>query len=199
MIETNPHPAKNRGARVMIANHQSALDLMVGAALSSEGCLVVAKKEIIWIPFINLSWWALGFTRLDRSNPTRAINSLLELSRFIVQDQRSIWIMPEGTRYPAGEIGPFKKGAFHLAIQAQVPIYPVVLSGSGELLGKAGFFPKPGKIWIRFLPPVPTVGLSSHDVETLMNQVRTQMQQEYQTLQSQTKKEQEVVPLLQRF
>lgn len=181
---TNPSTIEGRASRVNISNHQSGLDMIVGAALSPEGIVVVAKKEIIYVPFINLGWWALDMLRIDRSNAKKAIESLSGVARKIARDKRTFWILPEGTRSPPGEVRQFKKGAFHIAIEAQAPIYPVVLSGSGELMSKKDFFVKPGVIRVRFLPPVETVGLTVKDVDSLVELVQGQVALAYRELRA---------------
>jgi 1-acyl-sn-glycerol-3-phosphate acyltransferase len=68
----------------------------------------------------------------------------------------SIAIAPEGTRSPTPIVGPFKKGAFHLAMQAGVPVVPVVIRNAGELMWRNSFWLRPGRIDVRVLPPIPT-------------------------------------------
>lgn len=178
----NPSTLEGRGSRVVVSNHQSALDMVVGAALAPEGVVVVAKKEIAYIPFINLGWWALDFIRIDRGNPKKAIQSLSGVAQKISSNRRSLWILSEGTRSPPGEVRAFKKGAFHIAIEAQVPVYPVAIYGTGELLSKKGYLPQPGLIQIQFLPPVETRGMTAQDVDALAGQVQRQVAEAYEAL-----------------
>ena len=180
---TNPSTVEGRAARVNVSNHQSALDTIIGAALSPDGIVVVAKKEIIYIPFINLGWWALSFIRIDRSNTKKAIQSLSGVAQKISDDKRTVWILPEGTRSPPGEIRQFKKDAFHLAIEAQAPVYPVVICGAGELMSKKDYFPKPGVVQIKFLHPVETCGMTAKDVDALVAEVQRQVTESYREMQ----------------
>jgi lysophosphatidate acyltransferase len=173
-----------RGARVIVSNHQSALDALVGAALCPPGVRVVAKKEIIWIPFVNIAWWALDFIRIDRGQSAKAIESLKRAATRLKKNQQTLWVLPEGTRSPAGQVGPFKKGAFHIAIEAQVPVLPLVIVGAGELLSKKGFLPRPGAIQVLYLPEHSTLGLTSSDVSGLTESVRTAILQAYQTVRA---------------
>jgi 1-acyl-sn-glycerol-3-phosphate acyltransferase len=168
---------------VNVSNHQSSLDMIVGAALSPDGIVVVAKKEIMYIPFINMGWWAHDFLRIDRGNAKKAIESLAGVARKIVQENRTFWILPEGTRSPPGEVRKFKKGAFHIAIEGKIPVYPVVLQGTGELLSKKDYFPKPGVVRVQFLPPVKTEGMTVNDVDALTAHVQSQMAEAYKCMQ----------------
>jgi 1-acyl-sn-glycerol-3-phosphate acyltransferase len=179
---TNPSTVEGRASRVNVSNHQSGLDLIVGAALSPEGIVVVAKKEIAYVPFINLGWWAFDFLRIDRSNAKKAIQSLSGLAQKIVNDKRTFWILPEGTRSPPGEVRQFKKGAFHIAIEAQVPVYAVVFYGAGELMSKKDIFPKSGVIQVKFLPPVETLGMTVKDVDALVDKVQRQVAEAYKEM-----------------
>jgi 1-acyl-sn-glycerol-3-phosphate acyltransferase len=187
LVFENPSNVESREARVNVSNHQSALDMILGAALSPEGITVVAKKEIIYVPFFNVGWWAMDFIRIDRGNSKKAIESLFQVARKITSEKRTVWILPEGTRSPPGEVRAFKKGAFHLAIQAQVPIYPSVFYGTGELLSKSDLIPKRGVIRVRYLPPVETKGMTAKDVDTLVANVQKQVAEAYEAMKSESK------------
>merc|ERR550534_975082 len=92
----------------------------------------------------------------------------------------TIWIFPEGTRYHGKGMLPFKKGAFHLAVQAQVPIIPVIFSCFHNFYDKRKFFfQTPGEFTIEALPPIETAGLTIDDVPDLMTRVRKDMMDTY--------------------
>lgn len=169
------HTFREPGARVVICNHESGLDILWCAAFTCPGALGIGKKEVIWVPLLNLAWWGLRFIRIDRKNHVRALAALHGVSELIVRDSRTLVMAPEGTRTADGKMGPFKKGAFHIAIEAQVPIHPVVVAGAFELMPKGQFSMTPGVIRIRFLPPVSTQGLSSDQLNALVERVRAQM------------------------
>ena len=155
----NPSTFETIEARVVICNHQSTLDLPWGGYICPPSPVTIGKKEVIWIPILNLMFWALDFIRIDRANTAKALASLEGVADRIRKDRRSLVVAPEGTRSPTGELLPFKKGAFHIAIQAQAPIHPVVVHGAFECLPKSRFLPVPGDIYIQFLDPISTVGL----------------------------------------
>lgn len=150
----NPYPMTEREARVVIINHQSALDILWTAAIAPPAPTAIGKKEVIFIPIINVAWWAFGFIRVDRKNHAKALASLAGVGETIRREKRSLFIAVEGTRTYDGSILRFKKGAFHIAKEARAPIYPVVVDGAFQLLPRNGFFPKKGVIRLLFLPPV---------------------------------------------
>lgn len=163
------------GPKIVAFNHQSALDMIWSGAICPPRAMALGKKEIAFIPFINLAWWALDFRLVDRSNPSKARASLAQVAREISEDGRALMIAPEGTRSPDGELLPFKRGAFVVAVQSQAPIHPVVISGAYSLLPKSRFLPSPGVIRLRYLEPIPTAGLTVAGIDGLTEKVRGAM------------------------
>lgn len=150
----NANPMTERQGRVVIINHQSALDILWTAATAAPAPMAIGKKEVIFIPIINVAWWAFGFVRVDRKNHSKALAALAGVGEKIRNEKRSLYIAVEGTRTYDGNILPFKKGAFHIAQEAGAPIYPVVVDGAYQLLPRNGFFPKKGVIRLLYLSPV---------------------------------------------
>jgi 1-acyl-sn-glycerol-3-phosphate acyltransferase len=182
LVLLNENPFIHRKPRVVICNHQSALDLAWGAAICPPSPLVIGKKEIILVPFLNLAWWAFEFIRIDRKNPSRAIKSLEGVSMLLTRDSRSLFIAPEGTRTVDGRIAAFKKGAFHIAIQAQIPIYPILVEGAFEAMPKKSWIAKSGSIRLLFLPPIETQGKTIHDVSDFTESTRAQMISDFEKM-----------------
>lgn len=172
---TNASTLEDRRARIMVCNHESALDIMLFSAICPPCPLAIGKKEVIYIPIINLAWWAFKFVRIDRSNPKKAIASLQRVAEKIQHDSRTLVIAPEGTRTRNGKMLPFKKGAFHIAVQAQAPIYPVVISGAFELMPPHALLPKPGVVKLKFLEPINTKNLTVADVDRVAEETRRKM------------------------
>jgi 1-acyl-sn-glycerol-3-phosphate acyltransferase len=176
----NPSTIATREARVVITNHQSALDLLWGAAVCPPAPLAIGKREVAYVPILNLVWWALDFVRIDRSNSTTSVKALSEAGRKIKAGQRSLVIAPEGTRTPDGSILPFKKGAFHIARQAGVPIHPIVVASAFESMSKKSLMPRPGTIRVLFLPPVSAQEVrSARDESELIERIRGDMTRAY--------------------
>ncbi|KAK7470130.1 1-acylglycerol-3-phosphate O-acyltransferase [Stygiomarasmius scandens] len=159
---------------IFLCNHQSFLDILFVARMMPKRASIMAKKSIQWTPlgpFMVMS----GAIFIDRGNNTRAVRSLEAAGEFMKQARVGLWVYPEGTRH-SGEVHdllPFKKGAFHLAIQAGIPIVPIVTENYWRLYHR-GVFEK-GVVKIRVLPPVPTDGLTAKDVPALIERVRGQM------------------------
>jgi 1-acyl-sn-glycerol-3-phosphate acyltransferase len=147
-------------------NHQSALDLLSNAEIYPTNCIVIVKRALTKVPFFG---WivALGDNIfLERENRSKSIQQMAIARDKIQKKGLSVWIFPEGTRRNTGAIHPFKRGAFHLAIQAQVPIVPVVVSSYHGLVDLGRW--KAGHILVEVLPPQPTVGLNADDVDALI-------------------------------
>ncbi len=178
----NPSTLEDQVARVVVINHQSALDVLWAAAFCAPAPFAIGKKEVVWVPGLNLIWWAFDFIRIDRKNTQAAIRAMAGVAEKIRRERRTLYIAPEGTRTSTGQMLPFKKGAFHIAIQGQLPIYPVVVSGAYEALPKSRFIGYPGEIRVKFLEPVSTIGLGAGDVDALLARVRAEMEREFRSL-----------------
>ena len=100
----------------------------------------------------------------------------------MVADNRTIVISPEGTRSKNGELGEFKAGAFHMAIQTKAPVHPMVVAGAFELMPKSSWIPKPGTILLKFLPPIPTDDWSKETIESHIATTRDMMLKEYEQM-----------------
>src|SRR5690349_17138054 len=121
-------------AYVYMSNHQSHLDIPVlYATLPSATIRMLAKKELFQIPLWGHGLRAAEFIEVDRSNHTRAVQSI-EVAARLIRDGVSIWVAPEGTRSRDGRIGKLKKGGFHLALETETPIVPVAIRGTIEVL-----------------------------------------------------------------
>ncbi|MBK7623850.1 MAG: HAD-IB family hydrolase [Kineosporiaceae bacterium] len=143
------------GARpaIVVANHQSAIDPVVVASLLRGDFTVVAKKEARWDPRAVLGSVLLDPAFIDRSSSESARATLAQVADR-VRAGTSLLIFPEGTRSPTQTLLPFKKGAFHLAAQAGVPVLPVVLRNTGEVLPRHGHAIRAGVVQVQVLPPV---------------------------------------------
>ena len=184
VILENPSPFTTPKARICIVNHQSLLDLLWFGAIAPTGFTAIGKKELRAIFPINLAWWALKLHYIDRSNPTKAISSLNALAEDLVSEKRTAVISPEGTRCDDGEIGPFKKGAFHLACQCGIPLYPVIVAGAYELFPITAMLPLPGKIYVKFLDPIDTSDWTTDTLVEHVETTRNTMVEEYEALRT---------------
>jgi len=149
---------------VFVFNHQSKIDPVVVMKLLRQGWTGVAKKEARNIPGFGLLFQIAGVAFVDRGNTQQAKEALAPAVEKLRKDGISLALSPEGTRSPTPRLGPFKKGAFHIAMQAGVPMVPVVLRGAGDVMWRGSQTMRPGVIEVVVHPPVPT---DSWQVETL--------------------------------
>jgi len=143
----------SRQARVLSFNHGSTLDVPVGASLLPDGGVLAIKDEMKKVPFMGTALRALGSVFINRGNRDAAYASLETGVNRIQTETLQVLIAPEGTRSPDGSLGRFKRGAFHLAHGAQVPILPIVLHGCAAIWPLENFAPKAGQIYVDVLEP----------------------------------------------
>ncbi|MBB5708689.1 putative phosphoserine phosphatase/1-acylglycerol-3-phosphate O-acyltransferase [Sphingopyxis panaciterrulae] len=157
---------------VFIFNHQSKADVMILAKLIRRDMGAVGKKEIRDIPILGkLMEWG-GTVFVDRADGKSAIRAMEPLVDAIRQDGKSICIAPEGTRTLTPKLGAFKKGAFHLAMQAGVPIVPIVIHNATDVAPKNEFVMRPATVRVTVLPPVDTSGWSVRSLASHVREVR---------------------------
>jgi 1-acyl-sn-glycerol-3-phosphate acyltransferase len=162
---------------VYIANHQSTLDVPVLASVYPDGAVVIAKKEVRKIPLFGWLFDATGNILIDRADRKQAVGALKAVTDEMQRRNVSVWIFPEGTRgRQPGELLPFKKGAFQMAIAAQCPLVPVVMSPLQPVVDTRGRRIRPGRMEVHVLEPIPTRGLTQADLDTLLADARGQMQ-----------------------
>lgn len=155
------------GPYVIISNHQSSLDILGLMEILPDRCTILAKKELIYAGTVGLICWLGGIVFINRKKTTDAKSVMADAAKTMMDDQIRLWVFPEGTRNQRGDLLPFKKGAFHLAVQAQVPIVPVVFSSYNNFyLRKEKQF-KSGIIRLKILPKIETKGMTSDDVASL--------------------------------
>jgi putative phosphoserine phosphatase/1-acylglycerol-3-phosphate O-acyltransferase len=138
---------------VFIFNHQSGLDVAIVGSLIRHDLTGVAKQEAARDPRFAPIGFIVDVAYIDRSNSKQA-RAALEPAVRKLRDGVSIAIAPEGTRSPTQRLGPFKKGAFHLAMQAGVPIVPIVIRNAGDLMWRGSFVIRPGTVDVAVLPPI---------------------------------------------
>lgn len=156
------NPIKIEGAEysteraIYISNHASPIDIFLIMWLTPTGTVGIAKKEIIFYPLFGQLYVLANHLRIDRSNPTAAIESMKEAANAIVKNDLSLIIFPEGTRSKNGRLLPFKKGFVHLALQTRRPIVPIVLTGTHRAWRKGSLHVRPTPLTVRYLPPIRT-------------------------------------------
>ncbi|MFT4125381.1 MAG: HAD-IB family hydrolase [Gordonia sp. (in: high G+C Gram-positive bacteria)] len=157
---------------VFLFNHQSKLDMPVLIHLIRGEVTAVAKKEIRQLPVVGALLGAAGLTFIDRASAGKAIEQLEPAVRKLRDEGISVVVAPEGTRSATPRLGPFKKGPFHLAMQAGVPVVPIVLRNVGELMWRGAQLVKPGTVEVRVLPPVDTSAWRPETIAEHVEEVR---------------------------
>ena len=141
---------------VFVFNHQSKADVMILAKLIRKDIAGIGKQEIRSIPLFGRLMEYAGTVFVDRKNTSDAIKAMAPLVDVIRNEGKSVVMSPEGTRSLSPKLLPFKKGAFHLAMQAGVPMIPIVIHNAGDIAPKNEFVMRPGKVRVEVLPPVDT-------------------------------------------
>lgn len=150
---------------VFVFNHQSKADVIIIAKLLRRDIAGVGKKEIKKeTPVLGKVLELGGLVFIDRADGKSAINAMKPLVHVICNEGKSVVLAPEGTRTVSPNMAPFKKGALHLAMQAGVPIVPIVISNSGDVAPKGDFVFRSATVKVNVLPPVDT---SEWTVETI--------------------------------
>ncbi|BFM49889.1 1-acylglycerol-3-phosphate O-acyltransferase [Marinomonas sp. THO17] len=165
---------------VYVANHQNNFDLFTLAVVVPKGVVTVGKTSLRWIPFFGLLYWVSGNILINRNNRKKAIATIDQVVNSMKRTGLSIWMFPEGTRSRGRGWLPFKRGAFHAAVQAGVPVIPVVCSSTHDQVKLNRW--NNGKVIVEMLDPISTEGLHETDVVKLMKQCEEQMHQTQQRL-----------------
>ncbi|XP_027761603.1 1-acyl-sn-glycerol-3-phosphate acyltransferase alpha [Empidonax traillii] len=160
---------------VIVCNHQASLDLMGMVEVIPERCVPIAKKELLYMGTVGWACWLSGIIFIDRHRREAAIDVISQTARTMWRENLRVWVFPEGTRNQSKSMLPFKRGAFHLAVQAQVPIIPIVISPYWDFFSSKEKRFTSGTCTIRVLPKVETQGLSPEDVPELSEAVRGAM------------------------
>jgi 1-acyl-sn-glycerol-3-phosphate acyltransferase len=153
---------------VFVSNHRSYLDTATLFFHTGHKMGLVAKKELLKVPVLGQGMHYVKIFAIDRTNPERARRSM-EKARRVMEDGFSFGVFAEGTRAMPGELLPFKKGAFHLALQTNARIVPVAIKNTDTMMGKRSGICLPGTIEMHLLKPIETAG---RDLMEILNETR---------------------------
>lgn len=156
---------------VFASNHRSYLDTAALFRYTGKRMGLVAKKELLKAPVLGQGMGFVNIIAIDRTNPERAVQSM-QKAREVMNNGYSFGVFVEGTRAMPGELLPFKKGAFHLALQTGAPIVPVAIKNTDWMMGKRTGVAYPGEIELVLLPPISTNEKSADDVMELLTKTR---------------------------
>ncbi|WP_100752794.1 1-acylglycerol-3-phosphate O-acyltransferase [Vibrio salilacus] len=130
LIQRGLHNAPTPENSVYISNHQSVYDFVTDPGMLRPRTVTLGKKELIWVPFFGFLYWITGNIMIDRQDKSKARDTIKQVADAIHQRNLSVWAYPEGTRSKGRGLLPFKTGAFRMAIEAGVPITPMVVSST---------------------------------------------------------------------
>ncbi|MFO7568688.1 MAG: lysophospholipid acyltransferase family protein [Smithellaceae bacterium] len=164
--------------QIFMANHQSDFDILITLAYVTCQFRWIAKKELFAIPVFGQAMKSAGYIEIDRQNHEKALQSL-DLAALRIREGKSVMTFPEGTRSRDGEIKAFKQGTFHLAIASGVPIVPISIIGSGEIMPKRSLKVKPGRIKLVIDKPIDVKKYTLENRQVLIDRVRQTIMQNY--------------------
>jgi 1-acyl-sn-glycerol-3-phosphate acyltransferase len=166
------HPDPRR-PYVFVANHQSNADAFLVAMVPWE-MKWLSKKSMFDIPLLGWMMRVAGDVEVDRGNKESARQAMAEM-RERLDRKLSVIIFPQGTRSPDGTVGPFREGAFRLAIEKGVDVVPLAVAGTAESLPKGSLAFKKTTATVTVLPPVSTKGMTVEDAPALAEKVREEI------------------------
>jgi 1-acyl-sn-glycerol-3-phosphate acyltransferase len=169
------HVAPGR-PQIFLANHVSWYDVLALAAILPKRYRFIAKKELARVPLWGRAWQASGHIAIDRGDTHAAIESLDRAARLVREDNSGVIIFPEGTRSADGNLLPFKKGAFMLAVHSGIEVVPVTIMGTRAILPKGSWRVRRGRIIVRFGAPIPSAQYSAKTRDELMARVRAEIE-----------------------
>ncbi len=172
-----------REPAIYVMNHQSSLDGMPLGLLRIPRLAIIGKKEVAFMPFIGWAFWLAGNVLIDRADGRKARGQLDAGIAAIRRRRVSIAIFPEGTRSKEAGFLPFKRGAFQMAIEAGVPVVPVVIESLKKVVDKAAK-KYGGVLRVRVMPHLATAGLTPKDAPMLATRVQQLMQAEFDSWRS---------------
>jgi 1-acyl-sn-glycerol-3-phosphate acyltransferase len=161
---------------IFMSNHQSNFDIPVLLGNFPKQFRWLAKAELFKIPIFGRSMSGAGYISIDRSDRKSAFKSLARAAETI-RNGTSVMIFPEGTRSKDGRLQPFKKGGFVMAVDAQVPIIPIVIEGTHEIMPKGRLLIRPRPVNVTICDKIDTSGHSRKTKDVVMDQVRQAMQE----------------------
>ncbi len=156
---------------IYMSNHQSAFDIPVLLAYLPVQFRWLAKAELFKIPIFGFAMRRSGSISIDRSSLKSAVSSLKKAAETIKKGV-SVMIFPEGTRSRDGNISPFKKGGFVLAVEAGVPVVPVIIHGTRSIMSKNCLRIKPGQVVLEIGRPIETSQYNRKNKDDLLERVR---------------------------
>jgi 1-acyl-sn-glycerol-3-phosphate acyltransferase len=163
------------GAQLFVSSHQSMLDVPALFCVVPPRTRFIAKRELFRIPLFGQAIRMLGFVPIDRGDVRAAVRSLHEAGE-LARSRRPVLVFPEGTRGDGTALLPFKRGAFALAADLQLPVVPVACLGGARRLPSGAWRVTPGEMLVRIAPALAPGGPAHLSRATLMTAVRAEIE-----------------------
>ncbi|UCD71690.1 MAG: 1-acyl-sn-glycerol-3-phosphate acyltransferase [Syntrophobacterales bacterium] len=161
----------NEPSYVYMSNHQGNYDIFTLLSCLPVQFRWIAKKELFAIPILGWAMGAANYISIDRSDKRKALESI-EKAANKIKEGVSVIIFPEGTRSRDGSIQPFKRGGFTLAIKSGVPIIPITINGSRDVMPRDSMRVRPGEIRVSIDKAIQTTSFTLRERNLLMEKVR---------------------------
>ncbi len=163
------HIPKNSPCIVM-CNHTSLIDILVMVMAVPFRLNFIAKRELIWVPFIGLDMLFEGDFLINRQNAKEAKRCLDKVEQRLNENGK-VLIFPEGTRSKTGKLLPFKRGAFKLSVASEAKIVPCYIEGSSKIVRKGSLLARPGTVTVTFSPAIdPPKSKKRVDLDNTLNE-----------------------------
>lgn len=160
------------GPAIVIINHSSTLDILTMMAVGLDKIRFVAKWELQYFPFFFIVGRLTGQVFIKRQKSEQAIQTLVNTYERLKQQQLSVMVAPEGSRKHEGIIGPFKKGAFRMAIDLNYPMVPIYFEGNNRLSFGGSIMARSGELTAHIHPPIDTSDWKLETIEEHIHEVR---------------------------
>jgi len=168
---------------IFVANHQGIYDIFLLFGYLGQPIKWVMKQSLRKAPFLGKSCEAAGFIFVDNSSPQAAARTVQEAEQRL-KDGASITIFPEGSRSKTGKMERFKKGAYQMAMNLKLPIVPVTINGSFDVMSIHTFWINPHKMEVIIHDPIPTNHLASENLREATTNIRVLMEQSKKEIES---------------
>ncbi|MBO6792889.1 MAG: 1-acyl-sn-glycerol-3-phosphate acyltransferase [Balneolaceae bacterium] len=171
-FKVKQHGKRYDGPAVVIINHSSTLDILTMMAIGMDKIRLVAKWELQYFPFFFIVGRLTGQVFIKRQKREQAINTLKNTYERLQKQRLSVMVAPEGSRKHEGIIGPFKKGAFRMAIDLGYPIVPIYFEGNRALSFGGSMMTRGGNLTAHIHPPIDTSDWSLDTINDHIKEVR---------------------------
>jgi len=152
---------------IFVANHQGAFDIFLVYGFLNQNIKWVQKQSLRKIPFVGFASEKAGHVFVDNSS-VAARTATIQKAKEKIRDGVSMVIFPEGARTHTGKMGRFKRGAYHIAYDLKLPIVPLTINGSYDVLKRNTLRLNPGNMELIIHKPIPTEGLTESDIPELI-------------------------------